>query len=167
MYTLDYVTSKLTNATCFSLLDITHAYWSVKLDESSSYLTTFGTPFGRYRYLRLPFGISASSDLFQMKVNESFEGLPGFAAIVDDIFIYRRTRDEHDRNLHKVLDRAREKCIRFNQDKMKIGVKELPFFGHLVTDEGLKIDESKLQAILKLDVPDDRQKLERFLGMVN
>ena len=50
---------------------------------------------------------------------------------------------------------------------MKIGVKELPFFGHLVTDEGLKIDESNLQAILKLDVPDDRQKLERFLGMIN
>ena len=167
MYTLEDVTSKLTNATCFSLLDITHAYWSVKLDESSSYLTTFGTPFGRYRYLRLPFGISASSDLFQMKVNEIFEGLSGVAAIVDDILIYGRTRDEHDRNLRKVLDRAREKGIRFNPDKMKIGVKELPFFGHLVTDEGLKIDESKLQAILKLDVPDDRQKLERFLGMVN
>ena len=55
MYTLEDVASKLTNATCFSLLDITHAYWSIKLDESSSYLTTFGTPFGRYRYLRLPF----------------------------------------------------------------------------------------------------------------
>ena len=167
MYTLEDVTSKLTNAMCFSLLDITHAYWSVKLDESLSYLTTFGTPLGRYRYLRLPFGISASSDLFQMKVNEIFEGLPGVAAIVDDILIYGRTRDEHDRNLRKVLDTAREKGIRFNPDKIKIGVKELPFFGHLVTDEGLKIDESKLQAILKLDVPDDRQKLERFLGMVN
>ena len=167
MYRLEDVTSKLTNATCFSLLDITHAYWSVKLDESSSYLTTFGTPFGRYRYLRLPFEISASSDLFQMKVNEIFEGLPGVAAIVDDILIYGRTCDEHDRNLRKVLDRAQEKGIRFNPDKMKIGVKELTFFGHLVTDEGLKIDESKLQAILKLDVPDDRQKLERFLGLVN
>ena len=167
MYTLEDVTSKLTNATCFSLLEITHAYWSVKLDESSSYLTTFGTLFGRYRYLTLPFGISASSDLLQMKVNAIFEGLPSVAAIVDDILIYGRTRDEHDRNLRKVLDRAREKGIRFNPDKMKIGVKELPFIGHLVTDEGLKIDESKLQAILKHDVPDDRQKLERFLGMVN
>ena len=43
MYTIEDVTSKLTNATCFSLLDIRHAYWSVKLDESSSYLTAFGT----------------------------------------------------------------------------------------------------------------------------
>ena len=50
---------------------------------------------------------------------------------------------------------------------MKIGVKQLPFFGHLVTDEGLKTDELKLQAILKLDVSDDCQKLEIFLGMVN
>ena len=54
MYTIEDVTSKLTSASCFSLLDITHAYWSVKLDEISSYFTTFGTPFG-YRYLRLPF----------------------------------------------------------------------------------------------------------------
>ena len=74
MYMLDDVTCKLTYDMCFCLLDNTHAYWSIKLDESSSYLTTFGTPFGRYRYLRLPFGISASSDLFQMKVNEIFEG---------------------------------------------------------------------------------------------
>ena len=92
----------------------------MKLDESSSYLTTFGTQFGRYRYLRLPFGISALSDLFQMNVKEIFEGLPGIAAIVDDILIYGRTRDEHDRNLRIVLDRAREKGIRFNPDKMKI-----------------------------------------------
>ena len=105
MSTLEDVTAKLTNATCFSILDITHAYWSIKLDENSSYLTTFSTPFGRYRYLRLPFGISASSDLFQMKCNEIFEGLPGMTAIVDDILIYGRTREEHDRNLRSVLIR--------------------------------------------------------------
>ena len=167
MYTLDDVTSKLTNATCFSILDITHAYWSVKLDEASSYLTTFSTPFGRYRYLRLPFGISASSDLFQLKCNEIFEGLPGVTAIVDDILIYGRTREEHDRNLRSVLDRAREKGIRFNPEKCTIGVNEVPFFGSIITDKGLKADPSKIEAILKLEVPDSREKLERFLGMVN
>ena len=167
MFTLEDVTSKLTNATCFSILDITHAYWSVKLDEASSYLTTFSTPFGRYRYLRLPFGISVSSDLFQLKCNEIFEGLPGVTAIVDDILIYGRTREEHDRNLQSVLDRAREKGIRFNPEKCTIGVNEVPFFGNIITDKGLKADPSKIEAILKLEVPDSREKLERFLGMVN
>ena len=167
MFTLDDVTSKLTNATCFSILDITHAYWSVKLDEASSYLTTFSTPFGRYRYLRLPFGISASSDLSQLRCNEIFEGLSGVTAIVDDILIYGRTREELDRNLRSVLDRAREKGIRFNPEKCTIGVNEVPFFGNIITDKGLKADPSKIEAILKPEVPDSREKLERFLGMVN
>ena len=60
---------------------------------ASNLMTTFSTPFGRYRYLRLPFGISASSDLFQLKYNEIFEGLPGVTAIVDNILIYGRTRE--------------------------------------------------------------------------
>ena len=167
MFTLDDVTSKLTNATCFSILDINHAYWIVKLDESSSYLTTFSSPFGRYRYLRLPFGISASSDLFQLKCNEIFEGLPGVTAIVDDILIYGRKCEEYDCNLRSVLDRAREKGIRFNTEKCTIGVNEVPFFGNIITDKGLKADPSKIEAILKLEVPDNREKLERFLGMVN
>ena len=167
MSTLEDVTAKLTNATCFSLLDITHAYWSIKLDENSSYLTTFSTPFGRYRYLRLLFGISASSDLFQMKCNEIFEGLPGMTAIVDDILIYGRTREEHDRNLRSVLDRAREKRIRFDPEKRTIGVNQVLFFGHILSDKGLIADPSKIEESLKLEVPNSRNKLERFLDMVN
>ena len=93
-----------------------------KLDEASSYLTTFSPPFGPYRYLRLPFGISASLDLFQLKCNEIFEGLPGVTAIVDDIVIYGRTREEHDRNLRSALDRVREKGIRSNPEKCTICV---------------------------------------------
>ena len=131
------------------------------------YLTTFSTPFGRYRYLRLPFGIFASSDLFQLKCNEIFEGLPGVTATIDDILIYGCTREEHDCNLRSVLDSAREKGIRFNPEKCTIGVNEVPFFDNIITDKGLKADPSKIEAILKLEVPDSREKLERFLGMVN
>ena len=88
-------------------------------------------------------------------------------AIVDDILIYGRTREEDDRNLRSVLDRAREKGIRFNPEKCTIGVNEVPFFGNIITDKGLKADPSKIEAILKLEVPDSHEKLERFFGMVN
>ena len=169
MPTIDDVTPKLAGATCFNLLDITHAYWSIKLDKESSNLTTFSTPFGRYRYLRLPFGISASiySDIFQMKIDEIFEGMPGVTAIVDDILIFGRTRKEHDSNLRNVLDRARNMGIRFNPDKMAISVKQIHFFGHVITDKGLEADNSKVEAIMKLDIPNIREKFERFLGMIN
>jgi hypothetical protein len=85
MPTLEDVTSKLTDAKYFSTLDITHAYWSIQLDEESSLLTTFSTVFGRYRWLRLPFAISASSDLFQNKMDQVFNGLMGMTALVDDM----------------------------------------------------------------------------------
>ncbi len=165
--TLDDVTSKLSGATRFSKLDITHAYWSVKLDEESSNLTCFGTPFGRYKYLRLPFGISSSGDIFQQKVNEIFEGLPGIQAIVDDIIIYGQTTAEHDINLRNALSRAQDRGIRFNPDKCIIGVDEVPFFGHIISNKGLKPDPSKIEAITKLEAPESRAKLETLLGMVN
>jgi hypothetical protein len=167
MPTLEDVTSRLTNAKYFSILDITHAYWSIKLDEKSSLLTTFSTVFGRYRWLRLPFGISASSDLFQHKVEEIFEGLTGMTSIVDDILIYGETREEHDANLRNVLERAKNKGIKFNPDKCIIAVQEVPFFGHLITSNGLKPDPSKIEAVTKLGVPQNRTELETLLGMVN
>lgn len=167
MPTLDDVTANLAGASHFSILDITHAYWSIELDKESSMLTTFSTPFGRYRYLRLPFGISASSDIFNQKVQEIFQGIPGVYAIVDDILISGRSQAEHDTNLCATLQRAKEKCIKFNPDKCKIGVKEVPFFGHILSVQGLKPDPSKVKAITQLEIPDCRKKLEMFLGLAN
>ena len=109
MPTLDYITSQLSEAKYFSILDITHAYWNVEL---SSLLTTFSTAYGRYCYFRLPFGINASSDIFQPKVGKVFEGLPGTQAIVDDILVFGKTKSEHDQNLKNAMNRAREKGVR-------------------------------------------------------
>ncbi|XP_053403234.1 uncharacterized protein K02A2.6-like [Mercenaria mercenaria] len=167
MRTIDDVTSRLTGAKYFSILDVTHAYWSVKLDEKSSFLTTFSTVFGRYRWLRLPYGISASSDIFMQKIDEVFEGLDGLTAIVDDILVYGRSREEHDLNLKNALERARSKGVKFNPDKCVIGVTEVPFFGHLITSTGLKPDPSKIEAIANLEVPKTRRELENILGMAN
>ena len=55
----------------------------------------------------------------------------------------------------------------FVSTQKSVGVNEVPFFGNIITDKGLKADPSKIEAILKLEVPDSRKKLERFLGMVN
>ncbi|XP_046559347.1 uncharacterized protein K02A2.6-like [Haliotis rubra] len=63
--TLEEITHKFCGATVFSKLDARHGYWSVTLDDNSSVLTTFNTPFGRYRFRRLPFGLRISQDIFQ------------------------------------------------------------------------------------------------------
>ncbi|KAK0137210.1 hypothetical protein N1851_026595 [Merluccius polli] len=83
--TLEDVTCKLAGAKYFSILDARSGYWAIKLSEESSLLITFNMIFGRYRFLRLPFGIVSAQDEFQRRIDETYEGLEGVAGIVDDI----------------------------------------------------------------------------------
>ncbi|KAL0158769.1 hypothetical protein M9458_046845, partial [Cirrhinus mrigala] len=154
--TLDEVTTKLTGARYFSVLDARSGYWAIKLSTESSKLTTFNTPFGRYRFLRLPFGINSAQDEFQRRVNETYEGLKGVAAIVDDILVYGRDKEEHDTNLRAMLQRTRERVLKLNPDKCRVGVQEVSYFGHRLSGEGISPDPQK-----------SKPELETILGMVN
>ena len=78
------------------------------LDEDSSYLTTFNTPFGRYRFTVVLFGVTFAQEVFHRTVHEQFRDLPGYETDIDDIFIWGRTIEEHDRNLERVLNRVAE-----------------------------------------------------------
>ena len=165
--TLEDVLPQLSGSKYFTKLDARTGYWTLKLAEDSSYLTTFNTPYGRYRFLRLPFGLKSSQDEFQRKIDESYEGLEGMVALVDDILVYGKSREEHDKNLKAVLERSRQKGIKLNSDKLVVGVSEVDYFGHLLTSEGLKPDPSKVSAIKDMQPPCNKAELETVLGMIN
>ena len=86
--TAEDILPKLTKAKVFSVVDAKDGFLQVVLDEPSSYLTTFWTPFGRYRWLRMPFGIKSAPEEFQRRLGESLEGLENIAVIHDDIVIF-------------------------------------------------------------------------------
>ncbi|RXN13855.1 Retrovirus-related Pol poly from transposon [Labeo rohita] len=165
--TLEDITPKLAGARYFSVMDARSGYWAVKLSEKSSYLTTFNTIVGRYRFCRLPFGIVSAQDVFQQKIDEICEGLPGVVAILDDILVYGKTKEEHDRNLRTMLVRSREKGVRLNPEKRTVCVPEVSYFGHCLTPDGIKPDPQKVAAIKEMTPPKDRAELETILGMVN
>ncbi|MCG7879449.1 MAG: RNase H-like domain-containing protein, partial [Candidatus Thiodiazotropha endolucinida] len=167
MRTLEDILPHLSGAKYFSKLDARSGFWGIKLTDPSSYLTTFNTPFGRYRFLRLAFGLKLSQDEFQRKIDECLEGLPGVVAIVDDILVYGRTREEHDQNLCNVIKRSLEKGIRFNEDKLVVGVQQVEYFGHILTAQGVKPSPNKVSAVSNMDPPTNRAELETFLGMIN
>ena len=167
MKTLDDILPKLSGAKNFTKLDARSGYWAIKLSEKSSFLTTFNTAFGRFRYRRLPFGLKLSQDEFQRKIDETLEGLHGVCAIVDDILVYDKTRGEHDKNLREVLKRCLEKGIKFNEDKLEVAVTEMQYFGYFFTSSGLKPDPSKVSAIVNMEPPKNKAELETLLGMVN
>ena len=170
---LDDILPDLARAKVFSKVDLSHGYWHCVLDEPSTILTTFATPFGRFKWLRLPFGLSASSEIFQKRLRRALEGLTGVACIADDVLIYGigDTLDEagqdHDRNLTQLLERCRTKSIKLNKDKVELRVSQLDFIGHRVTPEGLQPDPNKVKAILKLPPPQNKEEVQRLNGTVN
>ena len=85
--TLDDILVEMKDARIFSKLDIKEAYWHVSLDLKSSLMTTMITPFGRFQWLRLPFGLKVSSEIFQRKLGEALEGLKSTINIADDIVL--------------------------------------------------------------------------------
>ena len=94
--TKEEIIGKLANATCFSKLDATAGFHQIQLDRPSSLLTTFNTPFGRYRYLRLPMGICSAPEVFHKTVHQFLEDIEVVSVYMDDIIVWGSTAAEHD-----------------------------------------------------------------------
>ncbi|PFX25191.1 Retrovirus-related Pol polyprotein [Stylophora pistillata] len=149
---LDEILPELSQVQVFSTVDLHSRYWHCVLDHKSSLLTTFSTPFGRYRWRRLPFGLSVSSEIFQKRVNQALEDLSGVLTIADNILVYGvgsnvlEATASHNRNLEALLQRCRERGIALNRDKLKFKRKEVLFMGHVLTPHGVKMDQDKAKA---------------------
>ncbi|CAH8491041.1 unnamed protein product [Dicrocoelium dendriticum] len=165
--TLDDVLPELSKARLFTKVDLASAFWHVQLDEESSYLTTFGTPFGRFRWLRLPFGLKVSSEIFQKRLMQALDDLPGAICVADDVVVFGATLEEHDRNLSRFLERCKDKNIRLKREKIELRKTELVFHGHVLSAEGLKPDPEKVRAIKEMPPPTDVKAVSRLNGMVN
>ena len=75
--TVDELLLKLNNANCFSCVDVYKGFTNIELDKNSSFLTTMRTPIGRYRWLRMPFGVRLGPEEYQRRLHEVLERLVG------------------------------------------------------------------------------------------
>jgi len=169
--TIEDIATRLYGAKVFTIVDVKNGFWHVALDEHLSYLTTFHTPFGRYRWRRMPFGICSAPEIFQRKIHEIIEKLQGVEVVADDFLVVghgescEEANRDHDKNLDAFLRRCAEKGVRLNSDKIKLRLSEVPFIGHRATSEGLCVDPAKVQAIQEMPVPQSVAAVQRLLGM--
>ena len=145
------------------LLDAKNGFWHVSLDEESSYANTFGTPWGRYRWLQMPFGISPAPEEFQRRLDQALAGLNGCKAIADDDEAVR----DHDEKLIALLQRCQDKGVKLNRKKLQLRLKEVAYMGHVLSADGPQPDPEKVKAIREMPTPTDKQSIQRLLGMTN
>ena len=127
---MDDILHKLDGAKYFSVVDSTSSFFNHKLDSDSSKLTTFGTPFGRYHYLRMPMGTSLSSDVYQYKVDAHLDKIKNCMAIADDIIMYGYREDgkDHDETVREVLNKSKAVGMCFNPNKCQFRKTQVKFF---------------------------------------
>jgi len=163
---IDSVLPDLSEALVFTKVDLASAFWQLELDDESSLLTTFATPYGRHRWLRLPFGLCVSSEIFQKHLNQELLGMSGVKCIADDVF-YGRDDADHNSSLEGFMKRCQQKGIKLNRAKLEYKCKEVPFHGPVLTSEGLKPDPQKVKAITEMQRPEKPEDVSRLNGMVN
>ena len=169
--TLEDNLHKLHGMKYMTVIDVKEAFQNIPLTLRSSLMTTMYTPWGHYRWTRLPFGISSASEEWQHRIHIVLEGLQVISN-ADDILIPGCTTDteariDHDRNLIAVLECFKQHHKKLNLSKMKFLMREAVFMGHVITTDGLQPNPVTVLAIVNRPNPKDKQGVRRFLGTIN
>ena len=134
------------------------------IDEDSQLLTTFITPYGRFKFMRAPYGISSISEHYNRRMDEAFAGLSGYRRIVDDVVIYDCEEAVHRDHVRQFLQRCVDRRVTLNRDKCRFSQPEIKFAGFILSGEGYRVDSSIVEALLKFPTPTNRTDLRAFIG---
>ena len=138
------------------------------MDIKSQLLTTFNSPWGRYCFIKLSFGLNQSQYFFQFYMDLHFDGIsPTTNIIADDVMVHRESDEQHDRHLLQVLNKCREIGLKLNPDKCEFSQDSVQFYGNTVECQGLQPGPKKVDVIMKMPAPTFETELLSFLGMYN
>ena len=164
---VDDILAQLTGATVFSKLDANSGFWQIPLAKKSRLLTTFITPFGRYSFNKLPFGISRAPEIFQKRMSQILECLPGVLCLMDDIIVFGTNQEDHHERLMATLKRLQQAGVTLNSEKCEFNKSSIGFLRHVIDKDEVRADPSKTSAIAKMPAPQSLTELRRFMGMAN
>ena len=157
----------LKDAVHFAVFNSTKGFFHVPMDEASKLLTAMLTPVGIYLYNMLAMGLSNATDIFESCMCQILQGLNGVINIADDVLVCGTDYESFKSNVIGFLDRCVEKDLHLNPDKVCINIPNVPFFGQVLTPQGLKPDPHKDYVIQNWPTPTNTTELQSFLRSVN
>ncbi|CAF1515164.1 unnamed protein product [Adineta ricciae] len=165
--TIDELLARLDNGVKFTKLDLSDAYLQIELDEDSKKLVVINTPIGLFRYNRMPFGIANAPAIFQKLIDQIITGIPNTVAYLDDILITWKTTADHLQTLDTVLARLADFGLTCNPSKCSFFKDEVNYLGFIIDQHGRRPDPTRVDAIVRMPVPQNIKQLEAFIGKVN
>ncbi len=148
-------------------LDLNMGYYHIVLSPEAADMCTIITEFGKFKYKRLPMGVSCSPDIFQAKIYELLGDIEGTKAYIDDILVVKKgSFDEHLKQLDTIFQRCQKVGLKINAEKCRFGLNEIDYLGYMVTPEGVKPNPKKIKAIEAMKRPTTTTEVRRLIGMV-
>ena len=163
--TIDDVIHQLNGSRVFSKLDLRQAFLQLELEEDSRYITTFSSHIGLFRFKRLSFGLSVSSEIFQTTISQLLSGIPGVINLCDDILIYGASVDDHNKSLLAVVKKLADSGLTLHKSKCILNQSQITFYGCSFSENGVSIDPERLKNLERLPAPKSASETASLLGM--
>lgn len=164
---VESILSHLGNSKFFSALDLSSGFHQIPMDNDSKKYTAFSTPEGHFHYNRMPFGLKNAPATFQRMMDRALNGLIGKHCFVylDDVIVFGRTIQEHNKNLATVLHRLSELRLKLQPDKCEFLKPELEYLGHVISKDGVKPNPNKIKSVKEFRQPRNPTEIKQFLGL--
>ena len=159
--------SKLNGATYFTSLDLYAGYHHIPLDETSMPKTAFNSPFRKYEYIKVPFGLAQAPAYFQQLMTGILKDFSFAIAYLDDIIIFSKTPQEHLSHICMAFEKLRTANLSMKKSKCNFFLKEMQYLGHILSATGVRPLPSKTHAIQHMNPPMTPKQVRPFLGLVD
>src|ERR687886_560040 len=164
---IDDLFDRLQGASFFSKIDLRSGYHQVRVAEADVPKTAFRTRYGHYEFLVMPFGLTNAPAIFMDLMNRVCRPyLDKFVIVfIDDVLIYSKTEAEHEAHLRCILQLLKQEKLYAKLSKCEFWLREVQFLGHVICQEGVKVDPSKIEAVMNRESPKTPTEIKSFLGL--
>ena len=161
---IDEMYAKLKGAQVFSTIDLRSGYHHIALAKNSRAKTAFVTPFGKYKFFMVPFGLAQAPAYFQLLMNKVLEGLPYAMTYLDDIITFSKNELEHLEHL-EVFHWLRQAGLKIKCSKCDFFKSQIHYLGHLISADGISPLPDKLDTMKHMPTPKDKEEIKQFSGL--